>query len=129
MRHLAAIFVGGVVTLVLGALILGPDTLGLVLLLLVMCTFGVGLIPLILVFWAVGRLVLSFFPGGSTQAVGPAGSPAQQGRETRVDAVAGYIERARRRGKSDGEIQRCLTRAGWPSDEINEAWEHCAEHG
>ncbi len=129
MRHLAAIFVGGAVTLGLGALLLGPDGLGFVLLLLVLCTFGVGLVPLVLVFWAVGLLVLSFFPARPAPAVGPVGSPPQLAREQRMDMLVGYIERARRRGKSDAEIQRCLNRAGWWSDEIDEAWEHCAGHG
>ena len=62
MRHLLAIFVGGLV-ITLGTLILvGPEQLASLLMLLVVCTFGIGLIPLILLDWAVGLLVLSFFP-------------------------------------------------------------------
>jgi Na+-transporting methylmalonyl-CoA/oxaloacetate decarboxylase gamma subunit len=125
MKNLLAIFVGGVVTLIVTALVVGPEVLAFMLLLLVMCTVGLGLIPLFFVFWLVGKLVLSFFP--SESAAGPVGSAEQVEKSRRVKSLEEYILRSRQGGKDDGYIHACLKRGGWEPDEIGEAWQHCGE--
>lgn len=127
MRHLLAIPVGAVVCGLLGLILLGPDQFGLVLLLLVLCTVGLALIPLLFLCWAVGLLVLSFFPSKKRQPSAPAGYVPRSGEQEQIQAIAHFIRRARSQGHDDRDIAETLTRAGWYNDEIRAAWQLCEQ--
>ena len=98
MRNLHAIGVGAFVLGILGLILLGPGTFGLLLLVLVICTFGLGLIPLVLVCWAAGLLVLSFFPPGTQQGSTPGHVAPTAGEQV---YLVHFIRRARSRAPSD----------------------------
>lgn len=117
MRHLLAIFVGGIVTTIFG-LLLGGYIFLVLIMILVLCTYGLGLIPLLFGFWMVGWLILGIIAG----VRGNADGDADDIKNTKNGMLAEFIRRDMKLGLPTESIKSKLYQNGFTDAEIAEAW-------
>lgn len=123
MRFFYRLIIGFPVTIILSALVVGPENIFQFFVLSIICTAGIGAIPWILVSFVVG-LIIDLLTA----------SAKRKGREIELDkklagepadviALVKYINTAREEKMDDGIIRLNLKENGWTNEMISRGFD------